>query len=196
MGYATRLTGDRADAAVAAIGLTAEELDRIAAWMAKRVIQTGSPAFEGDEIFAATGIRVTDDHQGALTIAVMDKLEEMGALGDLLAGSRCAQYDACSIFGDLSGATGETLEMYVKEKAEDGRRFDDFQLPSFTAKNLAGEEVGLADLKGTETVLVFLAVHCRHSLDSFPILNYLEETYGPQTATATTLKGTQSSVRV
>ncbi len=99
---------------------------------------------------------------------------------DLLAGSRCARYDACSIFGDLSGATGETLAMYVKEKAEDGRRFDDFHLPSFTAKNLAGEEVGLADLKGTQTVLVFLAVHCRHSLDSFPILNYLEETYGPQ----------------
>jgi len=99
---------------------------------------------------------------------------------DLLAGSRCARYDACSIFGDLSGATGETLAMYVKEKAEDGRRFDDFHLPSFTAKNLAGEEVGLADLKGAQTVLVFLAVHCRHSLDSFPILNYLEETYGPQ----------------
>ena len=179
VGYPTRLQGEGTPATSRG-DLSSEELDRVADWMAKRIIQTGSPAFEDSEVFEATAVRVTEDHRGVLTNAVMDKLEEMGALGDLLAGSRCAQYEACSIYGDLSGATGEILDMYVTEKAEDGQRFENFILPEFTAHNLAGEEVSLSGLRGSETLLVFLAVHCRHSLDSLPILNHLADSYGPR----------------
>lgn len=179
VGYPTRLTSDGIGASGSA-SLTPEDLDTVSEWMAKRIIQTGSPEFDDAEVLEVTGVQITEEDQGALTNAVMDKLEEMGALGDLLAGSRCQQYESCSIYGDLSGATGEILDMYVKEKVEDGRRFENFQLPSFNARNLADEEVSLADLRGSETVLVFLAVHCRHSLESLPILNHLADTYGPQ----------------
>ena len=43
---------------------------------------------------------------------------------------------------------------------------------------LTGGEVHSAALLGHPTVLAFLAVHCRHSLDSLPILNRLTEDFG------------------
>ncbi len=68
--------------------------------------------------------------------------------------------------------------MYEREKAEDGRLYDDFRLPEFTARDLEGREVGSSDLLGSEVLLAFVAVHCRHSMDSLPILERLTETYG------------------
>ena len=55
-----------------------------------------------------------------------------------------------------------------------------FALPNFEAHDLAGKAVASADLKGGPVLLSFLAVHCRHSMDSFPILKELQDTYGPQ----------------
>lgn len=94
--------------------------------------------------------------------------------------SRCAEYGACSLYGDLSGATDETLEMYVREKAADGQVYDDFALPSFTAADLRGEPVASKSLRGQSTMLVFLAGHCSHSFDTLPILQKIQAEHAAQ----------------
>ena len=79
------------------------------------------------EITSATGIElpIADVHR--LQAAVIAKLQEYPGVLEKLASSssasRCAQYDACSVHGDLTGAAGDRLDMYVREKAEDGERF-------------------------------------------------------------------------
>lgn len=97
----------------------------------------------------------------------------------LLGAGRCSQYDACSVHGDLSGATGAKLEMYVREKGEDGRIFTEYRLPEFWADDLQGNRVSSADLEGRPALFVFLAGHCNHSHDSIPILEEVYKTYSP-----------------
>ncbi len=167
-------------AATFASTLSAEELERVAEYVAKIVIETGRTGFEDEEIEAATGVAVGDADGPAIRRAVMAKLTATEKGRQMLAGSRCQAYEACSLYGDLSGASGEILAMYEREKAEDGRLFEDFELPEFEAFDLAGNEVSSADLRGQPVLLAFLAVHCRHSMDSLPILQKLEDTYGPQ----------------
>lgn len=94
--------------------------------------------------------------------------------------SRCAEYGACSLYGDLSSGTGDVLEMYVREKASDGETYTDRSIPTFEAKTLSGSTVRSAALVGKPTVLVTLSVHCSHSYQTLPILQELERTYGPQ----------------
>ena len=62
--------------------------------------------------------------------------------------SRCADYSACSLYGDLSLATDDILAMYEREQSEDGQRFTDFSLPAFEAYDLAGDPVRSMDLLG------------------------------------------------
>ncbi len=95
--------------------------------------------------------------------------------------SRCAEYGACSLYGDLSGATGDMLEMYVREKAKDGTTYENLALPAFDAHDLDGAAVDSKTLVGTPTVLVFLAGHCSHSFDTLPILQELERRYDDET---------------
>lgn len=94
--------------------------------------------------------------------------------------SRCAEYGACSLSGDLSGATDETLEMYVREKGTDGQVYEDFALPSFAAMDLQGTSVPSESLIGQSTMLVFLAGHCSHSFDTLPILQKVQAEYAAQ----------------
>lgn len=91
--------------------------------------------------------------------------------------SRCADFRACSLYGDLSNATGEQLEMYTDEKALDGVDFEPRPLPPFEARDFAGAKVTSADLRGTPTLLVPIAVHCRHSYQTLPILHDLAHRY-------------------
>jgi len=94
--------------------------------------------------------------------------------------ARCEQYSACSLYGDLSGATGETLEMYFREKQEDGRVFDDFVFPEFHALTLAGKETSSSALAGSPALVAFVAAHCRHSMRAMPYLQEIADTYGSQ----------------
>jgi thiol-disulfide isomerase/thioredoxin len=94
--------------------------------------------------------------------------------------SRCAEYGACSLYGDLTGASGDVLDMYVREKASDGETYDERSIPAFEASTLSGEAVRSTDLVGKPTVLVTLAGHCSHSYQTLPILQELEKTYGPK----------------
>jgi len=92
--------------------------------------------------------------------------------------SRCTQYAACSLNRDLSGATGDVLDMYVREKATDGRMYEEVSIPEFGASRLSGETVRSSSLVGKPTLLVFLASHCSHSYQTLPILQKLERKYG------------------
>lgn len=94
--------------------------------------------------------------------------------------ARCEQYSACSLYGDLSGATGETLEMYFREKEEDGRVFDDFVFPEFHALTLAGKETSSSALAGSPALVAFVAAHCRHSMRAMPYLQEIADSYGSQ----------------
>lgn len=109
----------------------------------------------------------------ALAVVFPDAVSGGGA-------TRCADYGACSLYGDLSSAEGATLAMYEDEKRQDGLRFDDSTLPSFTARTLDGEQVSSTDLRGQPTLVVPLAVHCSHSYDTLPILHDLTHAYGPK----------------
>lgn len=167
---------------VTASGLTADELDRVAAHVARLVVETGRTSFadeEIEEIEKATGIALSDGDGPAVRRAVMEKLGSSETGRRLLGSSRCQDYEACSLYGDLSGASGEILAMYEREKAEDGTVFEDFELPHFTAHDLAGREMSSRSLRGQQALLAFVAVHCSHSMDSLPILQRLTETYGP-----------------
>ena len=155
--------------------LTEEEVERVVDFMVTKILKDGGPSFTREEIHEATGLVVTLEDAPLLQAEVFLKLEDMGI--DALAGSRCADYGACSVYGNLSGASGELLAMYEREKKEDGKIFEGFALPEFTASDLSGREVHSSALTGTPSVLVFLSGHCQHSFDSFPILDRLTEDY-------------------
>ncbi len=87
--------------------------------------------------------------------------------------SRCADFGACSLYGNLAFATGDLLARYERQKGEDGRRFQDLDLPPFRALDVDGSPVSSADLAGRPAVIALLASHCTHSHDSIPILNDL-----------------------
>ena len=139
-------------------------------------------ALEKTDIEQATGVLIPDGAGGQIQRAVMVELQDYPELLAMVqsSGGRCSEYDACSLHGDLSGAAGETLEMYAREKSEDGQRFEDHPLPAFEALDLEGNRVISDDLRGGPAMLAFLAGHCTHSMDTFPILQELARTYGPE----------------
>ncbi len=94
--------------------------------------------------------------------------------------SRCERYSACSLHGDLSSATGETLDMYYREKTEDGRVYADFTFPEFRAVTLDGRETSSGTLTGRPTLVAFVAAHCPHSMRAMPYFQEISDTYGSQ----------------
>ena len=157
-------------------GLTAAELEKVVGYLVDQIRENGLTAFSGEEIEAALGVSLSDADGPLLQAEVLLKLEEEGLVNDL-SQSRCAEYGACSIYGNLSYATDDVLALYEREKAQDGRTYNNLALPLFAARNLADEVVKTTDLRGQPAVLVFLAGHCQHSLDSIPILNRLVDEF-------------------
>lgn len=132
----------------------------------------------GEEVFDATGVGLTRESLPFLQQAILAQLLTDPSARKFLEGSRCSDYGACSIHRNLMNATGEELEMYFREKAEDGQRYVGRQLPTFTAEDLDGELVQTADLAGKPVVLAFLAFHCIHSTESLPFLAQLQAEVG------------------
>lgn len=124
-----------------------------------------------------TGFGATAQDENCTSGACMKKSESVACPYGT---ARCEQYSACSLYGDLSGATGETLEMYFREKEEDGRVFDDFVFPKFRALTLAGKETSSSALAGSPALVAFVAAHCRHSMRAMPHLQEIADTYGSQ----------------
>lgn len=101
-------------------------------------------------------------------------------LTSLSGGSYCTRFSACSVNRNLSGASGEELERYIREKSQDGQSFSDWYAPDFTFPNTDGELVSLSDYRGKPVALVFLSGHCPHSLQTIPIITELIKAYEGQ----------------
>ena len=85
--------------------------------------------------------------------------------------NNCERLQACSVDFGMEKATASQLDVYFKEKEQDGVALAGVKLPAFYATSLEGAKVSSKDLKGKPTVLVLLATHCGHSYQSLPILN-------------------------
>ncbi len=169
-------TPPAAHATTAAPRLTPEQIEKVSAFVAEHIM-TSKELPSGDEIRAATGVELSIADTPVLQQAVLARLADDPRGQELLAGSRCSDYGACSLWGNLATATGETLALYEREKALDGESYAGLALPAFEARNLAGETVRSTDLVGRPAVLTFLAVHCNHSMDTFPVLQELHRRY-------------------
>lgn len=164
--------------------LTDEQVEKVITFVVNRLVDADAPgAMSRSVIEEGTGIKIPMSAVGTLQADVLARLQKdhpevLASLESVP--SRCAEYDACSLHGDLSGASGETLVMYRREKAEDGQVFDDHELPAFEAFDLEGNLISSDSLSGKPALLVFLAGHCTHSMDTFPVLNDLAREYGPR----------------
>ncbi|MEE9470591.1 MAG: TlpA disulfide reductase family protein, partial [Gemmatimonadota bacterium] len=164
--------------------LTDAQVEKVVTFVVDRLVDADVPgAISREMIEKETGIALPMSAAGPIQAEVIARLQKDHP--EILAGlesapSRCAEYDACSLHGDLSGAGGETLVMYRREKAEDGQVFEDRTLPSFEAYDFEGNRISSDSLSGKPSLLVFLAGHCTHSMDTFPVLNDLAREYGPR----------------
>lgn len=159
--------------------LTPEQVGRVADYVAAHILEKEEIP-DGPTIEEATGIELSIGDTPILQQAVLAKLADDPRGQELLAGSRCSDYGACSMWGNLASASGDVLALYEREMALDGTRYDDRKLPSFEARNLAGETVRSADLVGKPAVLALLSVHCNHSMETFPILQELHRQYSAE----------------
>ena len=162
--------------------LSDDEVEKVVAFVVDRLVDDDVPgAMSREMIEEETGVAIPMNAAGAIQAEVIARLQKdypeiLAQLED--SPSRCAEYDACSLHGDLSGASGETLVMYRREKAEDGQVFVDSTLPSFEAYDFEGNRISSDSLSGKPSLLVFLAGHCTHSMDTFPVLYDLAREYG------------------
>ena len=177
-GSAAAAAADSAARSVAAGRLAAEEIDRVADFVAAQLLEQGEVPAE-EAIRAATGLTVSVADLPAVQAAVVTRLAADPRGQELIAGSRCSDYGACSLWRNLSGASGDELARYEADRAQDGERLDT-PLPAFTAHDLGGQVVHSGGLAGRPALVTLLAVHCTHSMDTFPVLQELHRTLGPQ----------------
>ena len=165
--------------ASAASLLRPEQVDQVADDVAQQIIESeeipGASAIE-----EATGIKLSIGDTPVLQQAVLDRLADDPHGQKLLAGSRCSEYGACSVWGNLATAADDILALYEREGSLDGTTYDHRQLPIFEARDLEGNAVSSADLRGHPAVLTLLSVHCNHPMETFPILQKLHRPYASQ----------------
>jgi hypothetical protein len=162
--------------------LTKSELRRVVDFVVARIhsAKTAPQAQElGIEIHEQLGITVPASERARIKAAVVTRLRANPVdLAKISSG--CDKYGACSLESDLTGASGDVWAMYKREKAQDGHKFSDFALPAAAVQDLSGRPTNLSALKGTRTLLVMLAGHCEHSIQTLDILQSLHHKYGPQ----------------
>ena len=159
--------------------LTPDQVELVAGYVASRIVETEELP-DAAAIEEATGVALSIGDTPILQQAVLAKLADDPRGQELLAGSRCSDYGACSMWGNLSGASGDMLDLYAREKALDGSTYDDRMLPAFEARDLAGRTVHSADLRGRPAVIALLSVHCNHSMETLPILQELHRQYAQE----------------
>ena len=166
--------------------LSREDMDKVVDFVVRHLTTEGasgamSRAALEEGVGFAIPLPALNSLQGEV-IAILQEThpEILAELSANSGSSRCSDYGACSLHGDLAGASGDVLEMYEREKAEDGRLYDDYPLPEFEAVDLAGNPVSSADLRGRPTVLTLMAGHCSHCHDSMPILADVIKKWGAE----------------
>jgi copper chaperone CopZ len=159
--------------------LTPAQVDRVAEFVAGRLLEQGAlPA--GDAVREATGLDVRAADLPAVQAAVVMRLAAEPRGQQFLEGNRCNDYGACSLWRNLATASGEELARYERDRSRDGERLHGAPLPGFTAHDLDEQAVRSRDLTGRPSLVTLLAVHCTHSMDTFPVLQELHRRYGPQ----------------
>ena len=169
--------------ALAVNGLTENE-QKVIGYVCDRIITSEGKglSFTRAEIEKATTVSLDGINQARLQVGVLAELNRRNVDLASLIGSmgNCAQFSACSVNRDLSGATGDELERYLQEKSQDGNTFTDWYAPDFTLPNTADELVSLSDYRGKPVAIVFLSGHCSHSFDTLPIIAELKRKYESQ----------------
>ncbi len=135
-------------------------------------------AINSEDIEEGTGVSLANMKLERLQAGVLAELNRRNFnFAGLAGGGYCSKFSACSVDRDLSGATGEELVRYKKEKTQDGMVFTDWYVPDFTLPTTDGKKVRLSDYRGRPVAVVFLSGHCSHSFDTLPILAELKEKY-------------------
>jgi hypothetical protein len=161
--------------------LTDEELSKVVTYIVGVLTDPSGCvrySFTDEEITEATGILIPADEGPRIQQAVLAELQKSEKGQACLASlSRCHDYEACSVAGNLATAKGDQLDLYQKEKANDGVLITEWSLPEFEASDLDGKTVNSAQLRGTPTLLVVLARHCGHSVQSLAVLEATARKY-------------------
>jgi len=167
-------------AAVPAVAdITLDELEphelTVVAYLADRIAAEGGlPDFTGAEIEEATHVSSAGLDQARLRTGVYLELLRRGADVTSLFGSlSCSRLSACSVHGNLAGASGDELAAYEAERARDGESYSGWLAPSMALPTLDGGTFSPGEQKGHPLALVFLAGHCRHSMDTLPTITAL-----------------------
>lgn len=99
---------DQATAVFEIEGMTDAELSRVVSFVVDRLIGAGDAVghISREDIEAGTGVGLPDSAGGVVQAAVIAKMQEDHpvVLAKLEGGSRCAEYGACSLHGNLAGA--------------------------------------------------------------------------------------------
>lgn len=155
-------------------GLSEDQVEAVVDYVTSYIVDNETIP-TGNEIREATDVTVTRASIPFLQQAVMERLLTDPVGHRLMSGSRCNDYGACSVHRNLLTASGEELDMYFREKKEDGRSYTDRLVPAFAALDLDGRPVSTDSLTGARTVLAFLSFHCVHSTQSLGLLGQLQK---------------------
>ncbi len=156
--------------------LTSDQLDGLGRYLVKRFASSETVP-SSKEIADATGLQIADRDVLNYGLAALMRLPEGRKLLD---GASCSRFQACSFSRILDKKREADVDLYVRERAEDGRTYDGLRLPQFEGRDLAGKPVRSSDLAGKPAVVVLLALHCNHSVESLPILSRLAERAKPE----------------
>jgi len=157
--------------------LTDDQLDRLGIYLVKRYASADKTVPSSEEVAAATGITIPSQDIPEYGVAALLRIPEGRKLLD---GASCARFQACSFSRILDNRRRVDVDLYTREKAEDGRTYENFHLPQFEGRDLSGKLVRSSDLAGAPVVLVLLALHCNHSVESLPILSRLAQQLKPE----------------
>lgn len=156
--------------------LTDDQLERLGRYLVKRFASSKTVPSSKD-IADATGLQIADRDVLNYGVAALLRLPEGRKLLD---GVSCSRFQACSFSRILDKKKEADLDLYVREKAEDGRTYDGLRLPGFEGRDLAGKPVRSSDLEGKPALVVLLSLHCNHSVESLPVLSRLAERVKPE----------------
>ncbi|MGH9720968.1 MAG: TlpA disulfide reductase family protein [Bryobacteraceae bacterium] len=156
--------------------LTDDELERLGRYLVGRSASTRTIP-TSKEIADATGLQVADREITKYGVAALLRIPDGRKL---LEGLSCERFQACSFARILDSKSKADVDLYSREKADDGRTYDGLRLPAFEGRDLDGKPVRSSDLIGTSAVVVLLSLHCNHSVESLPLLSKLAEQLKPE----------------
>lgn len=165
-----------------------EDDQKLISYIAGRIMENDgdiaaiSEEIVSGEIARATGLNLSgkdESYYSGLQGGILTALSDKGAdLEQLIAKSNCAKFAACSVDMNLVAASGDELERYALEKAEDGKYYTGWQAPDFLFNSMDGASHSLADYRGKKVALMLFAIHCKHCYETIPLIAGLNNQFG------------------